>query len=257
MTAEDIEDLFVRSLQGDYDDDSPWEAVHSLRQAGTREIFEHAARWVESDQPLKRARGLDVLAQIGKTAEHPSNAFPEESYDLVSQALRKEREFLPLQSAIFALGHLGDARAVPLIAEFHADTRAEIRFSVAFALGCFPDDPLSVSTLLTMTGDADGDVRDWATFGVGVLGNQDSVELRDHLYRRLNDPNSDANEEAVVGLAKRHDLRVLPKLIDLLSQSSISGRAVEAACLLLGMKDDCKEWSAQDYLNALSQRFGF
>jgi HEAT repeat protein len=107
-----------------------------------------------------------------------------------------------------------------------------------------------------MMEDPDGDVRDWATFGVGVLGEEDSVELRDALYRRLSDSDPDASEEAVVGLAKRKDPRVLPKLIDLLTQPAVSYRAVEAASVLLGMSDDHEEFSGQDYVNALRQRFG-
>jgi hypothetical protein len=83
----DIEDLFARSLQGGYDDHAQWEAVHSLRAMGTREVFEYAARWAESDQPLQRARGIDVLAQFGKTAGNPSSKFPRESFDVVSRVL--------------------------------------------------------------------------------------------------------------------------------------------------------------------------
>src|ERR1700730_1954159 len=155
MVISEIEDLFARTLEGDYDDDAPWEAVQSLRKIGSREVFDHAAKWAESAQPLKRARGLDVLAQLGKTAEHASNIFPQESYDLVSMALQDEQEFLPLRPAIAALGHLDDFPAVPLLAQFHSDPNAEIRFSVACALGSFPNDPLSVRTLLRMTGDVD------------------------------------------------------------------------------------------------------
>jgi HEAT repeat protein len=122
---------------------------------------------------------------------------------------------------------------VPLLAQFHSDPNPEIRFSVACALGSFPNDALSLRTLISMTQDADEDVRDWATFGVGVLGDADSIELRDSLYLRLSDSNSDVSEEAVVGLAKRHDLRVLSKLIDLLSQPEISSRPWKppACCL--------------------------
>ena len=256
MATLDIDDLFARTLNGDYDDDAPWDAVQSLQRIGTREIFDRAANWVESAEPLKRARGLDVLAQLGKTAEHPSNSFPQERYELVSRTLRKEGEFQPLRSAIAALGHLDDPRAVPLLAQFHTDPRAEIRFAVACALGSFPNDSLSVKTLLALMDDVDSDVRDWATFGVGVLGDQDSAELRESLYHRLDDSDQDACEEAVVGLAKRHDLHVLPKLIEVLTQASISSGAVEAACMLLGLNCDREEWSGQDYVTALRQRFG-
>lgn len=256
MAEVEIESLFARTLQGGYDDDVPWDAVFTLRRMGTRDVFQYAASWIESTDPLKRARGLDVLAQLGKTAEHRCNTFPQESYDLVVMAMEKEREFLPLRSAIAALGHLDDPRAVPLVAAFASDPRAEIRFSVACALGSYPNDLLSVKTLLALTEDDDSDVRDWATFGVGVLGDQDSDEVRDSLYRRLGDSDLDTVEEAVVGLAKRHDLRVLPKLIALLTESDINYRAVEAASMLLRLDDNCGELSAQDYVTALRQRFG-
>lgn len=256
MSPEDIDDLFARTLRGDYGDDAPWEAVQSLRRIGTREVFDRAANWVESADLLKRARGLDVLAQLGKTAEHRANNFPQECYELVSRTLKQEQEFLPLQSAIYALGHLDDPRAVPLLAQFHTHQRPEVRFAVACALGSFPNDAVSVKTLLELMEDVDSDVRDWATFGVGVQGDQDSVEIRESLCCRLNDSDVDASEEAVVGLAKRRDLRVFPKLFDLLNQESISSRAVEAACLLLGLNDEPEGWSGQEYVNALRQRFG-
>jgi len=256
MAAMEIDALFARTLEGDYDGDEPWEAVHSLRRIGTLEVFEHAASWIKSSQPLERARGLDVIAQLGRTADHPANSFPQQSYELVSRALDEEREFLPRCSAIAALGHLDDPRAVPLIAPFHSDPSAEIRYIVACALGSFPNDPLSIKTLTAMTEDADEDVRDWATFGVGVLGDGDSPELRDSLFRRLSDSYLEAREEAIVGLAKRHDVRVLPVLIDLLSRPRVGVRPVEAACLLLGIDDEPKEWSEEDYADALRQRFG-
>jgi HEAT repeat protein len=151
MATTEIDDVFARTLEGGYDDDAPWEAVHSLRTIGTREVFDRAAKWAGSPQPLKRARGLDVLAQLGKTADHRSNSFPQESYDLVSKALNHEREFLPLRSAIAALGHLDDVRAVPLVAQFRSDPSAEIRFSVACTLGSFPNDPLRRRQKITVS----------------------------------------------------------------------------------------------------------
>lgn len=256
MAETDTDELFARTLEGGYEDDAPWDAVGALRRIGTRQVFDKAAEWAGSPEPLVRARGIDVLAQLGKTVERPANSFPAESYDAVARALRQEREFQPLNSAIAALGHLDDARAVPLLAAFHSDPRAEVRLNVACALGSFPNDALSVETLLIMMEDADEDVRDWATFGLGVLGDEDSAEVRDSLYRRLNDSNADVREEALVGLAKRHDIRILETLIDALGQPMITDRVVEAAYTLLKMDADRKDWSRQDYVNALRQRFG-
>jgi len=255
MAEANMEEIFAQTLLGTYDDEGPWEAVQSLRRLGTREVFDEAVKWTESAEPLVRARGIDVIAQLGKTAEHPSNSFPQESYDVAVKIVQREEELQPLNSAISALGHIHDPRAVPLIAAFHSHPSEEIRFAVACALGCFPNEPLSVQTLLTLMEDADGGVRDWATFGLGVLGDQDSPEIRQALYRRMNDEDVDAREEAFVGLAKRRDTRILPQLIHELEQPSITDRIVEAAYTLLGLDQDQEEWSRQDYVNALRERF--
>jgi len=142
--ASEIDDLFARTMEGAYEDDAPWQAVQSLRRIGTRQVFEQAAEWTKSGVPLKRARGLDVLAQLGRTVEHPSNNFPLEVYDVVTRALQTEHELQPLDSAIAALGHLGEQSAIPLIASHRSDSRSDIRFTVACALGSFPNDALSV-----------------------------------------------------------------------------------------------------------------
>jgi HEAT repeat protein len=106
-----------------------------------------------------------------------------------------------------------------------------------------------------MMEDSDEKVRDWATFGLGVLGDCDSDEIRDSLHRKLSDSNSDVREEALIGLAKRNDTRSLPMLIDALERPTMTARIVEAAYTLLGMDDDRKDWSGRDYANALRERF--
>ena len=163
----------------------------------------------KSKDPLSRARGADVLAQLGKTADHTSNSFPDESYSVITDLLQRETEPQPLAAGIAALGHLDNPLAVPLITNFSSHPSPEVRFDVAFALGCFPNEPRSAETLLRLTQDTDEDVRDWATFGLGVLGNTDSDEIREALVRRLNDSDEDVREEAMVGLGKRNDQRVL------------------------------------------------
>ena len=92
MSEATVEQLFAETLRGEYEDDAPWDAVHKLRRLGTRDVFEVAAQWCVSENPLKRARGIDVLAQLGKTALHPTNTFPDESYALILNAVNQETE---------------------------------------------------------------------------------------------------------------------------------------------------------------------
>jgi HEAT repeats len=255
MSQPDIEGLFDRTLEGAYEDDAPWEAVHELRRIGSQKVFDLAKEWCGSTDPLHRARGLDVLAQLGRTAEHPQNSFLEESEAVVKALISRENDALPLASAIDVLGHLDKPSNVPLIARFHTHPDQNVRFSVACALGSFSDEPLSATTLLRLMRDQDKDVRDWATFGLGVLGNQDSPEIRDALIHALRDTDEDVREEALVGLAKRHDLEALPHLLRLLQQDNGTVRGREAASLLLGYEQEPKGWTNDEFTIALKQQF--
>ncbi|HEX4210138.1 MAG TPA: hypothetical protein VHY56_07095, partial [Candidatus Binataceae bacterium] len=64
MTSAEIDSLFAQTLHGDFDGDEPWEAIRKLRANGSREIFDRAAAWCESDDALKRARAADILCQL-------------------------------------------------------------------------------------------------------------------------------------------------------------------------------------------------
>jgi HEAT repeat protein len=251
MTLEQIDELFTQTLTGDYDDDAPWEAVGKLRRLGTRRVFERAADWCASESPLKRARGADVLAQIGVSTDHPNNSFPEESYAIVSGLAEQEKDPLPLLASIHALGHIGNPLAVPLVIEKRPHQDSDVRFAVACALGCFADDPRAAQALTELTQDTDEDVRDWATFGLGVLGQVDSPEIREALVTRLSDTNLDVREEALVGLAKRKDRRTIPVLIGELSLGDLTVRLREASEAFLGEGEEHPEWGAHEFANAL------
>jgi HEAT repeat protein len=255
MTTREIDELFAQMLIGDYDDNEPWSAVSALRCMGTREIFVKAAEWCTSENPLARARGADVLGQLGKTAEHPSNTFPEESYAVIADLVQHENDRRSLVSAILALGHLDNPLGIPLITDLGPHPNSDIRYAVAFSLGCFPNEPLSVATLLKLTDDTDEDVRNWATFGLGNLGDADSPEIREALVRRLNDSKEDVREEAMVGLGKRKDQRVLTALLNALKQTNPTDMAIESAFLMLEMAEERKHWLATDYATALRRRF--
>jgi HEAT repeat protein len=119
----------------------------------------------------------------------------------------------------------------------------------------FANDPRSVDTLLALMQDVDEDVRDWATFGLGVLGDLDSQEIRDALWQRMSDPNRDVREESLVGLGKRKDRRALPALIVELNQPEICSRVIEAAEAFLGDKEQSADRSPGDYVAALKKQF--
>jgi len=255
----EIDDLFKQTLEGDYDDEDdeggPWEAVSKLQALASREVFDRAVQWARNNRPAKRRRGIDILAQLGKTEEHPETVFADEAYSVVTSVLEDELDLQVIDSCLVALGHLGNPAAVPLILEHRNNSDPDVRFAVAFALSSFADDPAAIRALIELTKDGDEDIRDWATFGLGVQGSTDTPEIRKALIDRLDDGNPDTREEAVAGLGKRKELRVLPDLIDLLHEEEVSYGVVEAACHLLDMEEINEEWTADDYIDALSTRY--
>ena len=233
MTDAAINKLFERTLLGEYDDDGAWDAVRALWHIGSRGVFERAAEWCTATDLLRRARGADILAQIGKTAEHPTTLYAEESFPILVAMSAGEPEWQPLSSAIAALGHLENPAAIPLLCQHSHHTNEAVRFHVACALGCFPNDENGAATMLELMSDTDSDVRDWATFGLGVLGDLDTPRIREALFLNLSDSDNDVREEAMAGLAKRHDLRVLQPLLAELSAGDPSVCLIEAAESLL------------------------
>jgi HEAT repeat protein len=255
VSAGNIQQLFLATLQGAYDDEAPWDAVRELQTLGTREVLDLATHWCRSEDPLRRAREADVLAQLGRAHGHASLNFPVETFEMLSELVVTETEVRPLSSAVYALGHLGNPASVPVAVRHAANLDPDVRHAVAFALGCYPNRPEAVNVLLKLTTDEDEHVRDWATFAIGVLGAADTVEIRDALVDRLSDPNEDAREEAVVGLAKRKDRRVLEPLLEMLAEPESGTRPFEAAAMLLDMSLSDSQLTRDDYVNLLKSRF--
>lgn len=255
MKKQDLVTLFERTLACDYDDDSAWEAVNALRKRGGREVFGTAAQWLKSPRPLERARGADILGQIGVGPGRPHES-PAEACELLIELLLNEQHPRAAASALIALGHIQDSRALPVIYRFIGHEDAVLRHAVAFALGCFVKDPASHPGLMLLMIDADQDVRDWATFSLGDLGDLDSPRVREALAARLDDAFENVRIEAIAGLAKRHDLRVLSVLIETLeAQEDPEQKLIDAACALLGLGREPAGWTGLDYAEALRARF--
>jgi HEAT repeat protein len=256
MSSVAIDEAFAKTLLGEYDDDAPWEAVRELRRIGASEVFDRAVEWCRSSDPLKRARGADVLAQLGRTAEHPAHLCPQESFLVIASLIKTEKELRPLSSEMYALGHIGDPRAVRILSRFQNHPDAEIRFALAFALGSFANHPAAADMLLQLTRDEDQDVRDWATFGIGTLGEKDSPEIREALLGRLDDPFEDVRQEAIAGLVRLRDERVLAALLLALRQEDVPDIMIDAALDMLGLSESAAEWTPARCAEELCKRYG-
>ncbi|WP_162601430.1 HEAT repeat domain-containing protein [Occallatibacter savannae] len=254
MPAATIDELFAQTLRGDYDDNKAWDAIHSLRATGSREVFDKAVAWCRSTEPLKRARGAEVLAQFGHTAENQTTLFAGESFTILAGMLDTETDPVALSAIVTAFGHLENPSIIPQILPFSYHSDVDVRYGLAFTLGCFADDERTVSTLIKLMSDKDSEVRDWATFGLGGLGNFDSPKIREALFKNLNDEDEDVREEALVGLARRKDPRSVSEVISALKDEDRAARALEAANFLLDRDREPLEDSAAA-VKALRQQY--
>lgn len=220
----EIADLIAVALTGE--DEPAWNAIRKLQERGDAEVFEAAANLLRSASSKDRGRGVDILAQLG--TPKPSDELRRRCADLILEMLKAEQSASVLESIGVALGHLQDPRAVEVLLPLHRHSEADVRYGVVF--GLLPhSDPKSVSALIELSADSDEDVRNWATFGLGSMESVDTPLLREALVRRLDDTNAEIRGEALVGLARRKDRRVVEPLRRELAAEDVSILAVEAA----------------------------
>jgi HEAT repeat protein len=105
---------------------------------------------------------------------------------------------------------------------------AGVRFGVVLGVSCHEDD-LAIQTLMELSADPDADVRNWATFGLGSQIDSDTPAIRASLVARLTDEDADTRGEALVGLARRQDQRMIEPLLKDLEDGYAGSLLVEAA----------------------------
>ncbi|MFC7384331.1 hypothetical protein [Sphaerisporangium rhizosphaerae] len=135
-------------------------------------------------------------------------------------------------SAAQALSSVDHERALDPLLRFGADPASDVRWQVAAGaspagLCLLPDE--AVTVLLRLMCDPDSSVRDWATFTLGVQSRNDTAKIRDALADRPDDTDGNTAGEAAVGLAIRHDPRVLPVLKEKLTNLEVGNLYLEAA----------------------------
>lgn len=94
-----------------------------------------------------------------------------------------------------------------------------------------PDQGPVVDALLEVLHDPSPEVRNWATFALGVQRDVDTPPVRDALMAMLTDDDNGADTagEAAVALAKRADPRIFEPLLARLSDPEVGNLWVEAA----------------------------
>jgi HEAT repeat protein len=162
---------------------------------------------------------LDVLAQLGAGKPISERPHFSESVAIAIAHLRDE-DPLVVHSAAWALAHLNDGTAVTALIELRKHQDSDIRQAIAVGMAN-SQRAEAISTLIELMEDDNDEVRNWATFelgmayvdgGSGRLGTLDSSEVLDALTKRLNDTFPEVREEAIWGLARRGDNRAATPL---------------------------------------------
>lgn len=236
----------LRGALDSADEDLRWEFVMALHWRGSREILDHAVRLCRSPEVEERRLAANVLGQLGVS----ESAFPHERFHALI-ALLGDGEPDVLSAAIIALHHLDTDEAAPHIVRFGAHPAADIRYAVAFALGGVARGD-AIDALVTLTSDSDGDVRNWAVFGVGQQSDADSPQIREALTARLDDPEEEVRYEAIIGLARRGDTGMIGYLKTMLHDDPGDLSARDAATRMLGLEEGT-EIGTTELLGALQR----
>jgi len=184
---------------------------------------------------------------------------PKIATSLVVELAQGEEDSRVCRAIAQPLGHTHDPIGLPVLIQLASHPDSAVRFDATCALpGCRDTDDLNplVGALLVLMEDEDGDVRNWATFGLGTQLDADGAEVRDALARRVvvDDVHLDARDEAIVGLARRRDPLALRIVASRLREPSIGRLAIEAAQyladgrLLLALQELTTWWDVDPVL---------
>jgi HEAT repeat protein len=209
-------------------EDEIWPLVQEAAKF-ERDALEAGVELLSGD-PAMRLVGCDLLGLLCNPDEH---GWSSEVAAALIELAKSEVDGKVCDALSIAMGHTADKDCVPSLIGLSNHRESYVRRSAVSALPFCAggtDAPVSmVETLLSRMDDEDGGVRDWATFGLSRLLPIDSVTIRDAFVEHLDDNDQDAQIEAVMGLARRRDLRAIPALTELLRSGGDDSTVLLAA----------------------------
>jgi HEAT repeat protein len=207
--------LVRRALRA-WSTDRGWKAIVALQLRASPSLLVLVHSLCASPSWRRRALGLYVASQLQRP-RRPGDVLGATAYAMeATQTLLLAGLHDPhdevVCAAVSGLGHRPHPEALTTLVDLAGHADSAVRWDVAVALSCYSE-PAAIDALMHLAVDADPEVRDWATFGLGTQQTVDTPQVREVLWRNLNDDDEDVRGEALVGLAARRDLRVIDHLL--------------------------------------------
>ncbi len=235
MSAQDdprTNEELLRVALTEEDENLYWRAIGVLHWRGSPDTFEAARQLCASANAHERCVGADILAQLGYNRDgqvgYEGGGYQEASVATLLGMLEQEQDPDVLHCAAVALGHRKDPRAIEPLVRLKNHPVEDVRFGVVFGL-LTHEDERAINALIELSTDAASNVRDWATFGLGSMIETDTPAIRSALMARITDDDGDTIGEAMVGLARRHDERVVDVILAELAKGCYGSLVFEAA----------------------------
>ncbi len=196
--------------------DAEWAPyLSALAYRGDEDVLFRARALAADDDPRERGIAAFLLGQLGT----PVRTFPAESAATLEEMAAREQDPGVLEAIAHGFGHLGEPYGLDTLVALAGHSGARVREAAAIALAG-REAPDAVDALIRLSSDEETEVRDWATFALGMLASQDTSELREALAERLADPDPETRLEAVHGLAVRGDTRAVEPALELLAAAA-------------------------------------
>ena len=173
-----------------------------------------------------RFRGAQETTTPGEQAASALVAIGTPAYDSLTRALAGTA-WIARTNAAWALGALGNRRAVPLLSRSLADTEPNVRKRSAWALGAL-DASEAIPALVEALKDTDAGVREQAAWALGAIGDRRAV---DGLVAALSDSVAAVRKQAAWALGAIGDSRAVQGLMKGLKDSDAGVRKQSAWAL--------------------------
>jgi HEAT repeat protein len=188
-----------------------WNNILELRKRAPKDVYNQAYILAKSESDKKKIIGIDVLAQLGFDPRIGQN----KTVELYFELLENRQSDNVLFAIFFGISHnnenLTKSQVLKLI-EFKHSENNDVRYSLVSAISGI-DNPKAIETLIELSEDKLSSIRNWATFGIGTLSEENNDRIINALWNRVKDKHQITKLEAIVGLANRNDVKVKEEII--------------------------------------------